>query len=52
MADYQESIRNHLAASKKRLAKGGLTDNAAEALKKKIRGLAALLSEKRYDPWN
>jgi hypothetical protein len=52
MTDYRDSIRDHLAASKKRLAKGGLTDHAAEALKKKIRGLAALLSEKRYDPRN
>ncbi|MDK2742409.1 MAG: hypothetical protein NDI90_05800 [Nitrospira sp. BO4] len=47
MTDYWESIHDHLAAIKKRLDNGGLTDSAAEALEKKIRCLAVLLSEKR-----
>jgi len=47
MADYRQGIREHLAASRKRLEKGALSEDAAEALRRKIRGLSALLREKR-----
>ncbi len=47
MADYRQAIREHLAASRKRLEKGTLSDGAAEVLRRKIRGLSALLREKR-----
>ena len=47
MADYRQSVREHLAASEKLLEKGDLTDPEAEALRKKIEGLSLLLDHKR-----
>jgi len=46
MTDYRHSVREHLAASKKRLEKGDLTDIEAETLRKKIEGLSILLDDK------
>ena len=46
MADYRQSVREHLAASKKHLEKGDLTDSEAQALRKKIEGLSVLLDDK------
>jgi len=50
VADYRQSIREHLLASKKLLEKGGLSDDEAQALRKKIMGLSLLLNQKPKHP--
>ncbi len=38
MTDYRESIRDHLAASKKRLEKGGLTESCCGSVEEENKG--------------